>query len=228
MASMKTVAGGLAAWLKRIELDPLAIGDRRFDVGVAAALQDRAQQRIALIVAGRQRDIAVRHLLLVARRQDQIFAARALVDAGRADVFQRRLPGVHDAAVDDAIVGRRDLDHHRPVLRVEEGHEVDDVRIGRQRLVLPVEQAGPVDDLVWLAAELSIAWYMRSVLTAGMPQITASTARRSMVRRLRSCAEGFCASANAVAQTKPNAVRRIFFMSSGARAITAFAMQSPS
>ena len=50
--------------------------------------------------------------------------------------------------------GRRDLDHHRPVLGVEERHEVDDVGIGRQRLVLPVEQAGPVDDLVGLAAEL--------------------------------------------------------------------------
>src|ERR1700758_3724280 len=33
---------------------------------------------------------------------------------------------------------------------------------------------------------------MRSVLTAGIPQITASTARRSRVRRTRSSAETFC------------------------------------
>ena len=34
------------------------------------------------------------------------------------------------------------------VLRVEERHEVDRVGVRRQRLVLPVRQARPVDDLV--------------------------------------------------------------------------------
>jgi hypothetical protein len=67
------------------------------------------------------------------------FAARALVGAGRTDVLQRGLPRIHDAAVDDAVAGRRNLDHDRSVLRIEERHEVDHVGIGRQRLVLPVE-----------------------------------------------------------------------------------------
>ena len=33
-------------------------------------------------------------------------------------------------------------------LRVDEGHQVDGVRVRRQRLVLPVGQRRPVDDLV--------------------------------------------------------------------------------
>ena len=47
--------GRIGRLAERIELDPLAVRHSRFDVGVAPALQDRAQQRIALIVGGRQR-----------------------------------------------------------------------------------------------------------------------------------------------------------------------------
>ena len=48
----------------------------------------------------------------------------------------------------------------------------------------------PVDDLVEVRFGAAIiAWYIRSKLTAGMPQMTASTARRSMVRRARSSGE---------------------------------------
>ena len=145
--------GRLGRLAERIELDPLAIVDSHLDVWRAAAPGDRPKQSITLIIGRGQADIALWRLLFIAWRQDQIFAACTLVDAGRANIFERCLPGVHDAAVDDAIARRGYLDHHGAVLRVEESHEVDDVRIGRQRLVSPVEQSGPVDDLVGLAAE---------------------------------------------------------------------------
>jgi hypothetical protein len=52
--------------------------------------------------------------------------------------------------------GGRHLNHHRPdILRVEEGHEVDRVRIGRQCLVFPIERARPVDELIDLTFGLS-------------------------------------------------------------------------
>src|SRR6478736_8747239 len=122
--------------------------------GLAAALQDRTEQGIALIIAGRQNDKAIWRRALMARRRDQIIAARAPVRAGRADILQCGLPGVHDAAVYDAIAGRRNLDHHWPILRVEEGHEVDDIGVGSQGLVAPVEQTRPVNNPVGLATEL--------------------------------------------------------------------------
>jgi hypothetical protein len=39
-------------------------------------------------------------------------------------------------------------DHGTDVLRVEEGHEIDDIWVGRERLVLRVQEARPVEDLV--------------------------------------------------------------------------------
>src|SRR5215203_1085183 len=45
-----------------------------------------------------------------------------------------------------------------------------------------------------------------------MPQITASTARRSAVRRTRSPADSCCAFAHTAAQTRPNAAEMIFFI----------------
>jgi hypothetical protein len=48
--------------------------------------------------------------------------------------------------------GRRDFQHHwTGVLRVEERHQIDHVRIRRERLVLPVRQARPIDNLIGLA-----------------------------------------------------------------------------
>ena len=113
----------------------------------------RAKPRVG---ARRQRDVTVRHLLFVARRQDEVLAAFALVHAGGADVFDRRLPGVVDAAGDRVfLIRRRDLQHHRPdVLGVVEREDVDRVGIGRERLVLPRQRPRPVDDLVEVAAAL--------------------------------------------------------------------------
>src|SRR5882757_9747034 len=51
-----------------------------------------------------------------------------------------------------------------------------------------------------------------SVLTSGMPQIAASTARRSIVRRARSSAENGCAFADTATQTTPNAAEMIFLI----------------
>src|SRR6476661_9930718 len=48
---------------------------------------------------------------------------------------------------------------------------------------------------------------MRSVLTAGIPQITASTARRSRVRRARSSAERFCPCDDVIVQISASAER---------------------
>ena len=88
-------------------------------------------------------------------RQDQVFPALAFVDASRTYILQRHLPGVHDGAVDYTVIGGRNLQHHGTgVLGVEERHQIDHVGIRCERLVLPVRQAPPVDDLVGLAAEL--------------------------------------------------------------------------
>src|SRR6476646_10140298 len=48
---------------------------------------------------------------------------------------------------------------------------------------------------------------MRSVLTAGIPQITASTARRSRVRRARLSAERFCPCDDVIVQISASVER---------------------
>src|SRR6476620_9165822 len=53
---------------------------------------------------------------------------------------------------------------------------------------------------------------MRSVLTAGIPQITASTARRSKVRRASSSAERFCPCDDVIVQISASAERIDPFM----------------
>jgi hypothetical protein len=50
-------------------------------------------------------------------------------------------------------------------------------------------------------ASRTIAWYMTSKLTAGVPQMTASTARLSMVRRARLSEEKVWTSADAAGAT---------------------------
>ena len=120
------------------------------------AFQVRAQQRIAAERRGPQHDIAFGNGAGVARRQQQILAAFAGISPGWAGVLQRHLPDVDDVAVERSVVaGRRNLQHDRSgILGVEERHEIDRVRIGRERLVVPVERTRPVDDLVHLAGRL--------------------------------------------------------------------------
>jgi hypothetical protein len=128
------------------------------------------------------------------------------------------LPDIHHRAVDHAIVGQRDFQHHwTGVLRVEERHQINHVGIRRERLVFPIRQARPIDHLIGLA--LGAADHRlkhRSRLTAGMPQITASIARRSMVRRARSSAEKSCARADAMAQINASAAMTVLLMTASA------------
>ena len=157
LASTNVVARRIGRLRERIELDALGIGDGLGDVGVAAALQHRAQQGVALIGVRRHRDVAGGHFVrVVAGRQNQVLAALALVHAAGSDILDGGLPVVHDAAVEHAVVGRRNLQHHRAdVLRVDERHQIDHVGIRRERLVLPVEQARPVENLVEAAFDLA-------------------------------------------------------------------------
>ncbi|MCY1510585.1 hypothetical protein D9M68_449670 [compost metagenome] len=118
------------------------------------ALQVRAQQRKTCEGVRAKRNEALRHLAHVVRRQDQVLAALAFVRSLRPGILKRHLPGVDDVAGDRSAFGRRDLDDDGPVLHVPERHEVDRVRVRRQRLVLPVDRPRPVDDLVDLGLGL--------------------------------------------------------------------------
>jgi hypothetical protein len=94
---------------------------------------------------------------LCSRGQDEVFAAFALVDASWTNVLDGRLPAIVDRAGDGASVRGWDFEHDwTDVLRVEEGHEIDRVRVRGQGLVLPVEQARPVDDLVAAIASVGV------------------------------------------------------------------------
>jgi len=83
-----------ACFRERIKLHAFTVGDRSRDVGIAAALEVGAENRIALISIRLKWDVAVRDVLLVVRRENQVFAAFALVHAGGADVLQRVLPSI--------------------------------------------------------------------------------------------------------------------------------------
>jgi hypothetical protein len=140
-----------------IELDPLAVGDGLGHVGLAVALEDRPQESIALVVVCLQGDVTGRRLVLVSRRQDQVLPSLALVQAGWSHVLDGRLPAIVDRTGDGASVRRWDFEHDwTDVLRVEEGHEVDGVGVGSKGLILPVEQARPIDDLVATLAGLGV------------------------------------------------------------------------
>jgi hypothetical protein len=106
-------------------------------------------QCVPLIGVSLQCEIAGGNLLFVAGRQHEVFAPFAFIKAGRSDVLDGRLPAIVDRAGDRAFVGGWDFEHHGPgILGIEEGDEIDRVRIRSESLVFPVEKTRPVDDLV--------------------------------------------------------------------------------
>jgi hypothetical protein len=137
---------GIAEW---VDPNALAVCDGPADVVVAAAVQVRPQKGEARVRQTRQHDVPVRYRAVKVRRKDQVPAPLASVRPCGADVFQRVLPAVVDAARDRRITSRgRHLQHHRTVSRVEKRHQVDGFGIGCQRLVSRIEQPRPVDDPV--------------------------------------------------------------------------------
>jgi hypothetical protein len=119
-------------------------------ISAASRLLRIERSRALLIGMGRQEDIALRNLVFVARWKDQIIASPSLVDAGRTGVLERHLPAIHDGTGDRAIVGWGNFeDHGTRFLRAEERHEVDSVGVGREILIFPIRQAGPIEDLAF-------------------------------------------------------------------------------
>ena len=57
--------------------------------------------------------------------------------------------------LNDPFLSWRQVEDDRPVLGVEERHEVERVGVRHQRLVVPVQGLSPVDDLVHLARRLA-------------------------------------------------------------------------
>src|SRR5215472_6137912 len=95
---------------EQIKFNALRVCDSLFDVGIASTLQDGTQQGVALIGVRRHRNIAIGYLdLLVARWQEEIFAAFSLVHTTRSYILDSGLPVIHDATVDQAIICWWDL-----------------------------------------------------------------------------------------------------------------------
>jgi len=82
----------------------------------------------------------VRSVLRIAGREDYILAAFAFVHTRRPDILERVLPSIVDAARDRSVVSRWNLQHDGTVRRVVERHEIDRVRIRRERLILPAHR----------------------------------------------------------------------------------------
>ena len=122
---MNFVSGGFGRLRERIDLHPLAVRDGLRDVGIAVALEVRAEQRVAADVSGLQRRCSRRGpCSCIVRRQDQELAALALVHAEQARILQRHLPDVDDVGVERPSrppAARRARSAR--LLRVEEHHE---------------------------------------------------------------------------------------------------------
>ena len=93
-------------------------------------------------------------------RHDQVASALSLVVARLSDVTERKVPRVDERAQQRCVLGRRNVDDHRPVLQVDEEHRVVRRRVRRRGLILPVRGTRPVQDVVVLGpgvAEVRLA-----------------------------------------------------------------------
>src|SRR3984885_3731868 len=106
---------------KRVEFDSLAISHGVGDTRLTVALEDRAQQSVTLVVVRLQYKVAGRHLLLVARRQDQVLAAFTFVQSCWPYILNRSLPAIVNRPGDGAVRACRwNLEHNRAnILRIE-------------------------------------------------------------------------------------------------------------
>ena len=103
----------------------LEVGHRRLRVAV---LEEAAPDQPVAEGARGEGVVALGHLALVARRQDQELAALPPVGAGVAQVGHV----AEEEIVEDAQGVGRALHHHRPVLQVQPGHRVDALGVGGQ------------------------------------------------------------------------------------------------
>jgi hypothetical protein len=102
----------------------LAVVDGGLDVGIGVTLEVRAEEDIAAEGIGLQRDVAGGNFVIIAGRQDEVFASFAFVDAEETGVLKRHLPKGDDIAGKGALVsGGRKIEDDGSVLGVEEGDE---------------------------------------------------------------------------------------------------------
>ncbi len=92
--------GGLR---ERVDPSPFAIGHCVGDICIIPALEVGTKNRKALVSRGWHGNVAVRNLVLIAGRKDEVLSAFTLVDAGGTHVFDGCLPAVVHGTRDRAV-----------------------------------------------------------------------------------------------------------------------------
>ena len=137
-----SIFGGSAALRERIDLDLLH--ERHGLVGLSVHLE--AAQEVTDAVGRRLDDeVTLRHLARVARREEEVLAALALVRSERTDVHEEPLQRVHRGA---EHLRRRFHDGRAVALQIEEAHPVHRLGVRREHERLGVHECFPDDDLV--------------------------------------------------------------------------------
>ena len=89
-----------------------------------------------------QWNIIRRYLRVVARRKEEIFSAFTFINTTRPYIFDGRLPIIHYASVEDAVIRRWNLQHDwASSTGIKKRHEIDHIRVGSQGLIFPIQQA---------------------------------------------------------------------------------------
>ena len=99
-------------------------------------------------------EAAVGQRPVIPRADQQVLAALAAIRARKADIRHPAEPHVVDRPENRARRRhRRDVEHHRTVREIDEGPEVDRVRVRRQKERRRVHQLGEDENLVVLDAD---------------------------------------------------------------------------
>ena len=105
------------------------------------------------------------------------------------------------------------IKYHRPSMQIEHGEDVWRLVVGGQELVPRFHTAARSRPLHYIRRRSPRGSYEHPPSeTAGMPQIAASTARRSMARRARSSADNGCAPAKWTVPTRAKPAQIKCFM----------------